>query len=338
MGLIRQASFALVLWSAAGSLLAVEPSPDPTIPALVTPEPLYAAPASADRSGRILADVEVNGRGPYRFIIDTGANRSALSPRLLRQLDLQLLTGESRRLHGVTGSATLPWVKVDSLRVGEIVLAPGPMPVLNGSVFADAEGILGVEGLQDSRIVVDFDAGRVEITPSAGQRMPRGYLRVRVRLERGGLLMTDGKVGRLPVQVIIDTGAEHTLGNAALRDALAKQIGQRGSRVENTIFGATPDTAPGIAFQVPTVQVGDVRLRNLPVTFGDLHVFSVWGLDSQPALLVGMDILGSLRQLVIDYKLQELHLRTRGTPIYGTAVRRCAPYQCATRIPPPVGD
>ena len=45
-------------------------------------QPLYAAPTRPDRVGRMLAAVEVNGSGPYRFIIDLGANRSVLSSRL----------------------------------------------------------------------------------------------------------------------------------------------------------------------------------------------------------------------------------------------------------------
>jgi predicted aspartyl protease len=280
-----------------------------------------------------MARVEVNGRGPYRFIIDTGANRSALSPRLLRELDLKPADDLSRQLHGVTGSAELPFVDVATLRAGTILLEPGPMPVLEGAVFGGADGILGIEGLQDARIAVDFIGDHVEIAPSAGQRAPKGYLRVQAHIRRGGLLMAEGKVGRLPVKVIIDTGAERTLGNAALRDALIAKASRRGSRLENTIVGATAETAQGVSFQIPVVRIGEARLRNLPVTFGDLHVFSVWGLDDEPALLVGMDLLGTLQRFIVDYKQQELHLQTRFVPLRGNTVYRCGPTECRSRIP-----
>jgi hypothetical protein len=41
---------------------------------------------------------------------------------------------------------------------------------------------------------------------------------------------------------------------------------------------------------------------------GDFHVFSVWGMDDEPTLLLGMDVLGNARKLAIDYGRRELHL------------------------------
>ena len=44
------------------------------------PEPRYAAPTLRDRIGRIWAPVLINGRGPYRLVLDTGASHSAWAP------------------------------------------------------------------------------------------------------------------------------------------------------------------------------------------------------------------------------------------------------------------
>ena len=75
---------------------AVEPEP---------PEPLYAAPTRADRAGRIHAAGEINGQGPFRFILDTGANRSALAPEVVERLHLPAAEKVFLEVHGVTGSA-----------------------------------------------------------------------------------------------------------------------------------------------------------------------------------------------------------------------------------------
>ncbi len=83
---------------------------------------LYAAPTRPDRVGRMLAAVEVNGSGPYRFIIDLGANRSVLSSRLAEQLGLDAVGTETVQVHGVTGSAIVPMALVDELRVGNLIL------------------------------------------------------------------------------------------------------------------------------------------------------------------------------------------------------------------------
>jgi hypothetical protein len=52
-------------------------------------------------------------------------------------------------------------------------------------------------------------------------------------------------------------------------------------------------------------------VRNAQILFSDLYIFEHWKLQSKPAVLIGMDVLGILDTLIIDYKLDELHIRTR---------------------------
>ena len=50
----------------------------------------------------IFADVKINGKGPYNFVVDTGASQTALSQKLARDLGLKVIT--STVMHGVGGS------------------------------------------------------------------------------------------------------------------------------------------------------------------------------------------------------------------------------------------
>jgi predicted aspartyl protease len=75
--------------------------PDLTVSA---PEPRYVAPTTRDRIGRIWAPVLINGQGPYRLVLDTGASRSAITERVASKLDLPVYK-DSVRLRGVTGTA-----------------------------------------------------------------------------------------------------------------------------------------------------------------------------------------------------------------------------------------
>ncbi len=43
-------------------------------------EPRYVAPTRRDQIGRIWAPVFINGRGPFRLVLDTGASHSAMWP------------------------------------------------------------------------------------------------------------------------------------------------------------------------------------------------------------------------------------------------------------------
>lgn len=324
------AGFAILLMVAAHGRAMANDAPTAPPQESTNAAPLYSKSVEMDRTGRVLAEVAINGRGPFRFILDTGANRSALSPHVVAELGLVAVGTSSVIVHGVTGSASLPIVDIASLRVGDVVLEHVPLPVLPANVLADADGILGVEGLQHARIDVDFAQGSVTVRPSTGRRAPSEYLVVPARIEQGGLMMVNGRIGRLPVRIIIDTGAERTLGNAPLRDALLDRLSAGDQVADAVVIGATPGTHDGISFLAPMIRIGEARLRDLPVTFGDLHVFEIWGLENEPALLIGMDLIGSLERFVIDFRQQEFHLKL--WPSGAIAIRHCRRPGCGSRV------
>lgn len=270
---------------------------------------LYAAPTSFDRIGRIVAPVMINGQGPFRFIVDTGASRSAISPVLAQRLGLVTSAGSTLTVHGVTGSGSVPYVTVDRMQVGEIVLENRRLPVIIPTVFADADGILGVEGLTDAYIFVDFLRDRIEISRARSSHPRNDWSRVPVRLRFGQLMVADARVGKVRVKAVIDTGAERTLGNLALRKALGLDSAAIASDTERKVFGATEETKQGNTIPAPVISLGDAGIRRLAVTFADLDVFRLWNLEDTPALVLGMDVLGSISAIVFDYHRRELLIR-----------------------------
>jgi predicted aspartyl protease len=293
-------------------------------------EPLYAAPTGLDRVGRVLAAVSINGRGPFRFIVDTGSNRSAISNRLAATLQLAMTAGPAIEVHGVTGSAVVPAVRIARMQIGEIVLTDQLLPLLPDAVFADADGILGVEGLQGAMLDVDFKQDRVTIRRSTGRRAGDGYLIVPAWISSDGLLLVKGRVGSVRSRIILDTGAERTIGNIALQRAL-EAVSRRGEVSMATVTGATPGSVGAVAFLSPAISIGDARMQNVPVTFADLHVFAVRGLLDAPALVIGMDVLGTVDRFVVDYRRREFQLRPPNPD--GVGVRNCNTGACGTRLP-----
>lgn len=285
----------------------------PVAPDAATPVengPQFALPTTYDRAGRIVTRVFIDDRGPFRFLLDTGANRSVLSERLARQL--ALVPSREYLVHGITGSAVLPVVKVDELRAGELRFPEQYLAILPDAVFGNTDGILGIDVLQKARIDVDFLNDSVAIR-GPGRYGADGHLIVRAKLRRGGLLVIPGKVGKIPVSLIIDTGAERTLGNEKLREALAgREAVLQGSVTR--VVGATAQVAEGYSFAVPTVDLGGgAFVDRLTVTFGDFHVFKVWSLVERPAMLIGMDALGTLPAFGIDYPRRRFLLKVPTT-------------------------
>jgi hypothetical protein len=274
--------------------------------------PLYAAPTTLDRVGRVLAPVTVDGQGPFRFIVDTGATRSALSPRLVARLGLPTDRSPPVRMQGVTGEAVVPTVRIGRLEAGSLRLRDQDLPVLEPQVFAQADGILGVEGMSGNRLDIDFIADRVTIRRSRAERAEPGFLVVPVQRRAGGLLIVDARIGRVRGRAIIDTGAERTLGNPELQRRLAQQPGSDGEAGRPTqVYGATAAVTSGESRIAPAIRIGEASLDNLEITFADLHVFRYWKLDQVPALMIGMDLLGVVARLVVDYRRAEIHIGYR---------------------------
>ena len=97
-----------------------------------------AGSTRTDRLGRVVAPVSVNGQGPFRFIVDTGANRSVLSDELAASLGLRPSgSGDVHSVHGVT---VAPLVNVQNLQYGDVSLNAEALPMLSGRVLAGETG------------------------------------------------------------------------------------------------------------------------------------------------------------------------------------------------------
>lgn len=273
--------------------------------------PLYAAPTTLDGVGRVLAPVMINGHGPFRFIVDTGASRSALSPALVERLGLRTDQSAPVRMQGVTGEAVVPTAWVGRLQVGALELRDQDMPVLEPRVFERADGILGIEGMAGKRLDIDFVADRVTLTRSQGQRAEPGLLVVPFERRRGGLLVVEARIGRVRGRAILDTGAERTLGNLELKRRLASERGSGEPGRPTQVYGATETVQSGESLIAPQIRIGEAALDNLEITFADLHVFRYWKLDQVPAVMIGMDLLGVVARLIVDYRRAEVHIGYR---------------------------
>jgi predicted aspartyl protease len=288
----------------------VEPAPAPAIEeVLVTsPEPRYVAPTTRDRIGRIWAPVLINGKGPYRLVLDTGASRSALSERVAIDLGVPI-EADAVRLLGVTGTTVAPAARLDSMEFGEPTVRNTRVPII-ADAFGGADGVLGGEGLEDKRITIEFLRDRISIMRSHRQRAPPTHAVVPFRYTPNRGMRVQVQVGSVQVVGLIDTGAQMTVGNLALREALARRRGHRGE-YDDVVIGITEDIQHATRARIPSIVAGQIVVRNAEIHFSDLHIFEHWRHNSQPALLIGMDVLGTLDTLVIDYSLKELQLRTR---------------------------
>jgi predicted aspartyl protease len=267
---------------------------------------LFASPTSLDRVGRIVVPVMIDGKGPFRFLVDTGADGSLVSAALVRQLGLVPYQVSNEQVEGTTGTEELPWVTIDSLSIGSIVKHDVRMPVSRSPVMTGLDGILGMAGFGAVRVVVDFRNNRVAVNRSS-RGLPTSYLNIQAQRSPGGLLVIPARVGDIPVAAVIDTGATETLGNAALRKALLRESAENAAGTQ--IYGVTRQVSRGGVAASPAIYLGPAEILGLRVVYSDIPIFKTWHLDSQPALIIGMNALGVVEAMVLDYPHARVYLQ-----------------------------
>ncbi|HUQ10734.1 MAG TPA: retropepsin-like aspartic protease [Steroidobacteraceae bacterium] len=263
-----------------------------------------------DSSGRAVALININGQGPFRFIIDTGANRSVLSEAVATRLGLA--HSGVGMVHSVDGAELAALVNVDSLSFGALHLSGGETPVLDGPMLDGAHGLLGVDGMAGRLLHVDFTKHCVEIYEAAAARMPtKGWLSVPALMRFGSMLMIEGDIMGVRVNVLIDTGSDISLANEAFRDALRK-VGARTVEYHN---GHAFTFGRPIVFTqrvwTPRLYLGRTVIGGVDAFIGNFHIFDFWGLQNEPTLLIGMDVLARAREMAVDYEHGIVHFRER---------------------------
>lgn len=256
---------------------------------------------------RMTVAVQVNGRGPYRFVVDSGADTTVIGQRAARAL--QLPAGTPVLLNGMTDSRRVDRVLVDRFQLGSTTFRDLELPALKDSDLG-AEGLVGLDALVEQRLMMDFEK-RVISVDDARRPAPRfdGEIVVTARLKRGQLILTEAQANRRPVDAVVDTGSEITIGNLALRDRLI-----RGNRDKFTAIEVTGVTGATMTMQVATVseiRLGPVVLRNVPIAFAAVPPFEVFGLSERPALLLGTDLMETFRKVSLDFRARKVRFQLR---------------------------
>lgn len=260
-----------------------------------------------DANNRMTVAVNLSGTGPYRFLVDTGSDRTAVSREVATRL--KLLPGKNATMHSITGSSEVRTVRIPELRLSKRQINVADAPLLS-SVNMGADGILGIDSLRSQRVVLDFKAAMMTIVPSAQRPVAsedKDTIVVRARERNGRLILTHASANGVPVTIVLDTGSEVCLGNAALRSALLgrKQLKPAGTTELTSVTGAR---LRGDYMFLKKLDLGDVALENLAVVFAPARTFDQLGLNDRPALLLGMNAMRGFDRVSIDFARKQLRV------------------------------
>ena len=265
---------------------------------------------------RLTVEIKINGRGPYRFIVDSGADSSAIGIDITKQLDLPLSTPVV--LTSTTGRNLVNRVMVDTLTFGPTTIHHLVLPALR-EVLMGGDGIIGIDALAEQRLMLDFDKRviKVEDGRTKVQSQP-GEIVITARRKRGQLILAEVRASDQRLNAIIDTGSEVTVGNIALRDRLLRRRRVIVGTVE--MSGVTGETIKVPIAIIDELQLGPILLRDVPIAFADLPPFKLFGLSNQPALMLGTDILGTFRRVSLDFRARKVRFQLRRCTTEGVMI------------------
>ncbi|MDP2148079.1 MAG: aspartyl protease family protein [Parvibaculum sp.] len=258
---------------------------------------------------RVGAAVFIDGHGPFTFVIDTGAETTAIADSLANQLALP--SGEPVLVHGITEARITRTAAVNRLQLNGLSFRDLTCPVFARDQLG-ADGLIGLDVLGRYRLRFDVTRRAATLTIRGISIVMGGDMQTGSRILRRGLRATRGRFGQMMLtQVIvggqqtvafIDSGAQYSIGNPALRQAIAERRRGRGwpSRTVS-VYGVTGQSLSADLAHVDDLRLGGTQLGTTPLLFADLHSFQTLGLRDRPALLIGGDLLGRFREVVLDF-------------------------------------
>ena len=275
---------------------------------------------------RMTVAVTVNGSGPHRFVVDSGADTSVVGERLANSLNLP--AGSAVLLNGVTESAWVSRVLVDELELGPTSVLDLELPVLKDADIG-GEGMIGLDALVEQRLSMDFEKRTISVDEaSTPAPMLDGEIVVTARLKRGQLILTQVSAGKTKVDAVVDTGSELTIGNLALRDQLLRKFPDKFETIE--AIGVTGARATFQVARIPELRLGSITFQDVPIAFADITPFEVFEIADKPSLLLGTDLMETFRKVSLDFRARKVRFQLRRCGSTGILLSTSPAY--ATRI------
>jgi len=180
--------------------------------AMVTFSNPSGIPDRSDSNGEVLAvtsepyhrmtvPVTIRGTGPYRFLIDTGAQATVLSLDLADRL--ALTDRRSATLVGVASTRQVVTAPLDGLELGSRSFNVPIAALVDGANIGGADGVLGLDSLQNERVLLDFKHKTIRVADAKALGGNSGYeIIVKAKRKLGQLIITQARLDGVKVSVI----------------------------------------------------------------------------------------------------------------------------------------
>jgi len=283
-------------------------------------QPIASIPYEIAYDGWVTVKLNVNGKGPYDFIIDTGATLTLVFENLKKEQSFTPTDLPPRRILGLSSAITAPVTKIGEINVGGAVLEDH-----HGVVLSDwaqprktPQGVLGLDFLSRYLVLVDVKSKQIELyEPGTELSKMRRWFTVPLTAETfgqdvGALYTIDVRVNNRTAPFIVDLGAAGTILNFAMLNELYAGVRFNPSRTSGAVTGSrlndiNDNRENGQFIRVLRVKIGRSHWRRPILFVFDAEIFRELGVASKPYGLLGIDLLQD-RSFALDFKSGAFHI------------------------------
>jgi hypothetical protein len=211
---------------------------------------------------------------------------------------VQLGQRATATLVGMASTRQVQTAQIDEIAFGNHSAFDARAALVDGINIGGADGILGLDSLQDRRVLIDFENREMHIAHASERSSTRGFdIVVRARARNGQLIIASAEIDGVRTAVIVDTGAQGSIGNAMLQTRLRRA--RENISAEMTDINGVQTT--GTSRMIRKLDFGDAQINNLMITFAESPTFAALDLGDQPALILGMNELHLFQRVAIDF-------------------------------------
>lgn len=283
-------------------------------------EPVAEIPYRIDYEGWVTVSVTVNGKGPFDFIVDTGATTTVAFENLAKLQAFTPADHEPIRILGLTSEQQLPAVLIGDLEIGGLGLDDHVSVVLNDWLTPrrTPHGVLGLDFLTRYLVLADADAQVLRLYDRAAEpaASTREWSRTTLRRdnygqEAGALYRLTAQFNNKDVRCILDLGATGTVLNyPALRNLMTGIFvdgwRSRGFRTGTRLQDVFNDTERARLVKVHRVRIARARWRKQIFTVHNALIFYELGVGGRPYCLIGGDLMLE-RSFLLDFAREKLY-------------------------------
>lgn len=260
----------------------------------------------------IIITATLNGKGPFRFLVDTGASHHVMKPELAQALGLKFAS-DAWIDSGGREKLSAGLVRVAEVRVGNFTLGKQRFLVAPFPPSYAFEGFLGAEFFKHFVVSVDFQHSLITLTrPNAFRYQGAGFS-LPLKFYKDLTPQVKAEVDDIAGWFKLDTGYNGSLalfGDFIERhNLLAKYAPEKSSPGGQTLTGEVGDSPVA---QVRSFKLGDLMLDDVQTSF----FLKKEGTNSAFSGAIGTALLNRFN-VILDYKGRRMILERRGTSALG---------------------